>query len=83
MNGWAAIAALRKIDPNVRIILASGYDEASVMSEDHAERPQVFLGKPYSLDDLHAAIAKVMEPQMDTDKHRFNKQSNDHRMTTE
>jgi len=30
----------------IPIILASGYDEGSVMSEVYAERPQVFLGKP-------------------------------------
>jgi PAS domain S-box-containing protein len=78
MDGWKTIAALRKIDPNIPIILASGYDEASVMSGDHSERPQVFLGKPYSLEELGAAIGKVMEPQIDTNRHRFNKQSNDH-----
>ena len=27
---------------------------------------------------LHAAIAKVIEPQMDTDQHRFKKPPNDH-----
>jgi len=69
MDGWKTIAALREIDPNVPIILASGYDEVSVMSEDHAERPQVFLGKPYSIEDLRKVIGKVMEPQMDTDGH--------------
>jgi two-component system, cell cycle sensor histidine kinase and response regulator CckA len=60
MDGWATIAALREIDPNVPIILASGYDEASVMSGDHPERPQVFLGKPYSLEDLREAICRVV-----------------------
>ncbi|MDZ7698124.1 MAG: PAS domain S-box protein [Deltaproteobacteria bacterium] len=69
MDGWATIAALRKIDPTIPIILASGYDEVSVMSGDHAERPQVFLGKPYTIEDLREAIGKVMEPQMDTDAH--------------
>ncbi|MFA5159246.1 MAG: PAS domain S-box protein [Candidatus Omnitrophota bacterium] len=59
MDGWATIAALREIDPNVRIILASGYDEATVMSGDHAEQPQVFLAKPYSLEELRAAIGRV------------------------
>lgn len=59
MDGWATIAALREIDPNVRIILASGYDEASVMSGDHAEQPQVFFGKPYSIENLRKAISKI------------------------
>jgi CheY-like chemotaxis protein len=83
MDGWATIAALREIDPGVRVILASGYDEASVMREIHAERPQVFLGKPYSIEDLRAAIGKAMEPQMDTDAHGSEKQLNGNRMTTE
>ncbi|MDZ7699957.1 MAG: response regulator [Deltaproteobacteria bacterium] len=61
MDGWATVAALRKIDPNAPIILASGYDEASVMSGDHADQPQVFLGKPYSIENLHQAIGKVQE----------------------
>jgi two-component system, cell cycle sensor histidine kinase and response regulator CckA len=69
MDGWKTIAALRDIRPDIPVILASGYDEVSVMSGDHAERPQVFLGKPYSIEDLRAAIRKVMEPQMDADGH--------------
>jgi two-component system, cell cycle sensor histidine kinase and response regulator CckA len=77
MDGWKTIAALREIDPNVPIILTSGYDEVSVMSADHPERPQAFLGKPYSIEDLRAAIGKVIEPRMDTDRHRFGKQPND------
>jgi CheY-like chemotaxis protein len=60
MDGWKTIAALREIDPNVPIILTSGYDEVSVMSGDHAERPQVFLGKPYTIEDLREAIGKVI-----------------------
>ncbi|MDZ7696341.1 MAG: response regulator [Deltaproteobacteria bacterium] len=61
MDGWKTIAALRQIRPEIPVILASGYDEASVMSGDHAEQPQVFLGKPYSLEDLRAAIGKVQK----------------------
>jgi hypothetical protein len=32
---------------------------------------------------LHAPIAKVIEPQMDTDQHRLKKQRNDNRMTAQ
>jgi len=67
MDGWATIAALRKMDPNIPVILASGYDEASVMSGEHAERPQTFLSKPYSLEELHEAINRTIEPRIDTD----------------
>ncbi|MFO7601427.1 MAG: response regulator [Candidatus Desulfacyla sp.] len=59
MDGWKTIAALRQIRPDIPVILASGYDEAGVMSGDHAEQPQVFLGKPYSLEDLREAIEEL------------------------
>lgn len=60
MNGWETIAALRRIDPDIPVILASGYDEASVMGSPHADRrPQAFLQKPYVLGDLRAALAVV------------------------
>lgn len=68
MDGWKTLEALRKIRPDIRVILASGYDEASVMSGDHPEWPQAFLAKPYSLEDLREAIGRTIEPQMDTDK---------------
>jgi len=70
MDGWKTLEALRKIRPDVRVILSSGYDEASVMSGDHPEWPQAFLAKPYSLEDLREAIGRIIEPQIDTDGHR-------------
>ncbi|HEJ84268.1 MAG TPA: PAS domain-containing sensor histidine kinase, partial [Desulfobacteraceae bacterium] len=60
MDGWNTLEALRKIEPDIPVILASGYDEASVMSGEHAEWPQAFLGKPYSLEDLRTAIRNVL-----------------------
>jgi len=33
------------------------------MSGEHAEWPQAFLGKPYSLEDLRAAIGCVVAPK--------------------
>ncbi|MEA3415188.1 MAG: response regulator [Thermodesulfobacteriota bacterium] len=59
MNGWETIAALRRIDPNIPIILSSGYDEARVMDGGQSERPQMFLHKPYALADLKAALSAV------------------------
>jgi len=63
MDGWQTLEALHKIRPDIPVILASGYDEASVMSGDHAEWPQAFLGKPYSLEDLREAIGRVVAPK--------------------
>jgi PAS domain S-box-containing protein len=60
MNGWETLTALRKLAPGIPVILASGYDKAQVMSGDHPELPQVFLGKPYNLKDLSNAIKDAL-----------------------
>ncbi|MFO7601761.1 MAG: putative molybdenum carrier protein [Candidatus Desulfacyla sp.] len=59
MGGWETLAAMRKVRPDIPVILASGYDESTVMKGDHAEWPQAFLGKPYSSKDLRKIIGKV------------------------
>jgi nitrogen-specific signal transduction histidine kinase/CheY-like chemotaxis protein len=56
MNGWETLAALRKLAPDIQVILTSGYDEARVMEGDHPELPQTFLHKPYQMKDLKAAL---------------------------
>jgi len=62
MDGREVLAAIRETRPDIPVILASGYDEASVMSGDHAERPQAFLAKPYGLDELRKAISRMIGP---------------------
>ena len=60
MNGWETLSALRRIRPDIPVVLASGYDEAQVFDDDHFELPQVFLHKPYQKSALRDAIAKAM-----------------------
>ena len=59
-NGWETIAALRALRADLPVILASGYDESSVMAGQHPEQPQVFLGKPYTPKDLHDALGRAI-----------------------
>ena len=61
MNGWQTLAALRKLAPDFPVILSSGYSEAQVMGEDHAERPQAFLSKPYEFKTLVETIVRIMK----------------------
>lgn len=58
MNGLETIHALRKIVPDIPVILVSGYSEKLVMNDTHPDRPQIFLEKPYSFEALKDAIAK-------------------------
>jgi signal transduction histidine kinase/CheY-like chemotaxis protein len=60
LDGWATLAAIRAVRPDVPAVLASGYDEVQVLGEEHAERPQVFLHKPFVLADLRAAIDRAV-----------------------
>ncbi|MFH0996652.1 MAG: ATP-binding protein [Pseudomonadota bacterium] len=60
MNGWETLASLRKLSPDIPVILSSGYDEAQVMADEHSERPNAFLGKPYHQKDLRETIIRVL-----------------------
>lgn len=60
MNGWDTLASLRKLSPGIPVILSSGYDEARVMADEHSERPNAFLGKPYQLKGLKEKISRVL-----------------------
>jgi len=60
MGGWETLTELRKIQNDVRVILASGHNKDVVMAGDHPEQPQAFLYKPYSMSALKEALAKAM-----------------------
>jgi PAS domain S-box-containing protein len=60
MNGWETLSALRKLSPDIPVILSSGYDEAQVLAGEHPERPNAFLGKPYQLKGLGDTINRVL-----------------------
>jgi CheY-like chemotaxis protein len=60
MDGWETITAIRAIRHDLPVILASGYDEATVMAGEHPELPDVFLNKPYALNKLGDMIGRAM-----------------------
>ncbi len=60
MNGWDTLVALRKLSPDIPVILSSGYDEAQVMAGEHPELPNAFLGKPYQLNGIRDTISRVL-----------------------
>ncbi len=60
MNGWETLTALRKLVPDIPVILASGYSREQVMAGDHPELPQAFLSKPYELANLKDTIVRLM-----------------------
>lgn len=52
LSGQETLAALRQVNPAVRVILSSGYNEVEAMRRFRAEGSLGFLQKPYSADRL-------------------------------
>ncbi len=61
MDGWETLAALRKIQPDLPVILTSGHDQTKAMNRDHPEKFQGFLHKPYALVQLKNALYKAFQ----------------------
>lgn len=60
MGGREGIRELKRIDPDARVVVSSGYSEDPVMSEF---RQYGFVGvakKPYKIEDLGEVLAKVI-----------------------
>jgi signal transduction histidine kinase/CheY-like chemotaxis protein len=62
MNGVDCLRALRKIDPDVRVVAMTGSGPENVIRRLMEEGPVPLLRKPYSWAELSGAIAKVMSP---------------------
>jgi FixJ family two-component response regulator len=60
MGGWETISALRAIRHDLPVILASGYDESTVMAGKHSDLPDFFMNKPYDINKLSDTIARAM-----------------------
>lgn len=61
LDGWATLAAIRAIRPDLPVILVSGYDQSDVL---HGQTPQprlTFLHKPYTFSDLCKMVARALD----------------------
>jgi len=59
INGVETIAALRKIRPGLKAILCSGTPEQDCL-HGLLLNDLIFLGKPHSLQELHAAVNQAL-----------------------
>jgi CheY-like chemotaxis protein len=60
MDGWETLAEIRKLAPGLPAVLISGYDQAEVMSGEHAEWPDVYLAKPFRMAELRDALLRSL-----------------------
>jgi PAS domain S-box-containing protein len=60
MNGWETLSALRRIRPDIPVVIVSGYDESKTSNDNHSEHAHIFLHKPYQMAELKDAVTRAM-----------------------
>lgn len=60
LNGREVIVELRKINPAVKVVIASGYTEEEIFELMGDDVPNAFISKPYTQKDLLATIKKIL-----------------------
>jgi DNA-binding NtrC family response regulator len=61
LNGAETFQELRKINPAVRVVLSSGYDEAEATRQFVGQGLVGFLQKPYSMRNLVHKLKEYLE----------------------
>ncbi len=60
MDGSETLSEMLKIDPQVRVILTSGYSEQEVRERFKEQGANIFLRKPYMLEELKTSIETAL-----------------------
>ncbi|MCM2266619.1 MAG: PAS domain-containing protein [Elusimicrobiales bacterium] len=61
MGGAEAVKRLKQIDPAAKVIVSSGYAEDPIMAEYSTHGFDGVLSKPYRVEDLAAALSKLLD----------------------
>ena len=61
MDGATTLHELRQIDPQLKVILMSGYNEQQIMEQFPDQYLVGFLPKPFMINDLKARLAALLE----------------------
>ncbi len=60
MNGEETVRELRRVDPEVVVVMTSGYTEQEISSRFVGRGLTAFLQKPYQLKSLAAKLREVL-----------------------
>jgi two-component system, cell cycle sensor histidine kinase and response regulator CckA len=66
MSGGETLRELRRLDPNVRVILATGHAPGDILREVGVEGVSALVLKPYSLEELAQAFRNVGAPKSES-----------------
>jgi DNA-binding response OmpR family regulator len=62
LGGWEAFLEMKKIDPNVKTVMASGFLSQSLKAEMLRAGAQDFLQKPYVMTEVIQKIKELVGP---------------------
>jgi two-component system CheB/CheR fusion protein len=65
MGGEEALRQIKRINPDVPVILSSGFDESEAVRRFSGIKPQGFLQKPYTIERLVEAVAATLNLRTD------------------
>ncbi|MBW1982123.1 MAG: PAS domain S-box protein [Deltaproteobacteria bacterium] len=60
IGGIKCLQELRKLDPGVKVLVASGYAPEGVLDAPLSRRANGFVSKPYDMKDLTAEVRRVL-----------------------
>lgn len=61
MNGTETFSALKRLNPNAKVILSSGYDESDIAQRLIGEGLAGFLPKPYKMHHLIEMVKEYLD----------------------
>lgn len=67
MNGLEALSRLKKINPEVKVVLCSGFADAQTPVDVIKKGAVGFLKKPFTMDDLNRTVAKYLRGPSNAD----------------
>jgi PAS domain S-box-containing protein len=59
VKGDALVSELKAIYPELRVVIASGYDPSAFQNRFQGQSAIAFVGKPYSLDQLRSGLRSI------------------------
>jgi DNA-binding NtrC family response regulator len=63
MSGEETFGALRRLRPELKVVLSSGYNEQDATSRFAGKGLAGFVQKPYTLAELERAVMYVLRPR--------------------
>ena len=63
MGGAEAVGEIKKLDPDVKAIITSGYSQDPIVADYREHGFSGVLTKPFRMSELHAVLSRILCPQ--------------------